>query len=323
MVLFFEYGKNREDFLKFVDFFLGEEMLVILSFEVIDFFVECFRKSEENIFVYLDIMKSLIFKEVYEFRKYFDFDVCGGFFGEDVLVLVFFVEGKMDFKFFKVVMKKFFDFREFRIVLRNLKFIEKVFECDNFDFFYKDGKYVVVILSEGNFGVIRNLGNFFKVMDVFGFGVERIGVVIDVDEDREVVMVLIIGKLVFFSLRKVGDFYLVWNMFIVLFIIGFFFEDEFIDWKKLMVEDLMFYFISVEGFFEKFWFVFGVFEESFGRKFKLKEVMYLVFFVYGYWGNFEGFYEFFVMCFCYRYIKDVFRKVGFMEGLCFFVFVEC
>ncbi len=148
-VLFPEYGKNREDLLKFVDSLSGEETVVTSSLEVIDLLAERFRKSKENILVYSDTMKSLTLKEVYELRKYLDFDVRGGFSGEDAPVSVLFVEGKTDSKFFKAAMKKLFEFRESRTAPRNLKFIEKVFERDNFDLLHKDGKYVAVIPSEG------------------------------------------------------------------------------------------------------------------------------------------------------------------------------
>ncbi|AMQ18251.1 DUF3226 domain-containing protein [Thermococcus peptonophilus] len=321
-VLFPEYGKNREDLLKFVDSLSGEETVVTSSLEVIDLLAERFRKSKENILVYSDTMKSLTLKEVYELRKYLDFDVRGGFSGEDAPVSVLFVEGKTDSKFFKAAMKKLFEFRESRTAPRNLKFIEKVFERDNFDLLHKDGKYVAVIPSEGNSGVIRNLGNFLRAMDVFGFGVERIGVAIDVDEDREAAMASITGKLASFNPRKAGEFYLVGNTFIVPLIIGLPFEDELIDWKKPTVEDLMLHLISAEGLLEKLRPALRAFEESLGRKLKPKDVMYLALSAYGHWGNLEGFYELFVMRSRHRNIKDVLRRAGLMEGLRFLAFAE-
>ncbi len=149
-------------------------------------------------------------------------------------------------------------------------------------------------------------------MDVFGFGVERIGgVAIDVDEDREAAMASITGKLASFNPRKAGEFYLVGNTFIVPLIIGLPFEDELIDWKKPTVEDLMLHLISAEGLLEKLRPALRAFEESLGRKLKPKDVMYLALSAYGHWGgNLEGFYELFVMRSRHRNIKDVLRRAG-------------
>ncbi len=139
-------------------------------------------------------------------------------------------------------------------------------------------------------------------------------------------MASITGKLASFSPRKAGgDFYLVWNTFIVPLIIGLPFEDELIDWKKPTVEDLMLHLISAEGLLEKLRPALGgAFEESLGRKLKPKEVMYLALSAYGHWGgNLEGgFYELFVMRSRHRHIKDVLRKAGLMEGLRFLAFAE-
>ena len=321
-ILFPEYGKNREALRQFVESLSGNETIITASLELLDLLAGRFRRGEENVLVYSDTMKSLTLKEIYELRKYLDFDVRGGFSGEDAPVSVLFVEGKTDSKFFKAVMKKLFDFRESRTAPRNLKFIGSVFERDNFDLLGKNGKYVAVIPSEGNSGVIRNLGNLLRAMEVFGFSVDRIGVAVDVDEDREAAMASITGKLASFNPRKAGEFYLVEDTFIIPLIIGLPFEDELIDWKKPTVEDLMLHLISSEGLLDKIRPALMALKDSLGRKLKPKEVMYLALSAYGHWGNLEGFYELFVMRSRHRHLKDVLRKAELMKGLRFLAFSE-
>ncbi|CAD5243493.1 DUF3226 domain-containing protein [Thermococcus camini] len=315
-ILFPEYRKNRDELIDFVDSLRGEETVVTASLELIDLITWKFRRGEENVLIYSDTGKSLTLKETYELRKYLDFDVRGNFSGEEARTSVLFVEGKTDAKFFKAVFKKLFEFKESRKAPYSLRFIERVFERDNFDLLKReDGYYLAIIPSEGNSGVIRNLGNFLRAMDVFDFTVERIGVAIDVDEDREIALASIAGKLSGFKHRRTSVGYFVGKTEVVPLIIGLPFEDETIEWKKPTVEDLMLHLITREGLLERIKPGLKALNESLGRKLKPKEVMYLALSAYGHWGNLEGFYELFVMRSRFRNLKTVLREAGLMKGL--------
>ncbi|ASJ14690.1 DUF3226 domain-containing protein [Thermococcus radiotolerans] len=318
-ILFPEYRKNRDELIDFVDSLTGEETVVTASLELIDLIAWKFRRGEENVLIYSDTGKSLTMKEVYELRKYLDFDVRGGFSGEKARSSVLFVEGKTDSKFFKAVFKKLFEFKESREAPYSLRFVERVFERDNFDLLKReeDEYYIAVLPSEGNSGVIRNLGNFLKAMDVFDFTVERLGVAIDIDEDRDAALASITGKLSGFGHRKTPLGYLVGKTEVVPLIIGLPFGDEVIEWKKPTVEDLMLHLIAREGLLERIKPGLKALNESLGRKLKPKEVMYLALSAYGHWGNLEGFYELFVMRSRFRNLKVVLREAGLMESLAY------
>jgi len=308
-----EYGRDRTALKEFVSSLRGDETVVTSSLELIDLLTSRFRKGDENRLVYSDTGKSLSFKEAYELRKYLDFDLRGGFSGEKAAASVLFVEGKTDSKFFKAVFKKLFEFRESREVPANLQFIERVFERDNFDLLkrHDDSYYLAVIPSEGNSGVVRNLGNFLHAMEVFGFSVDAVGVALDTDDDREAALASITGKL-----SELGaEDYTFGRTRIVPLIIGLPFEDELVDWRKPTVEDLMLHLISKEGLLDKIRPGIGALNDSLGRKLKPKEVMYLALSAYGHWGNLEGFYELFVMRSRFRNLKSVLRDAGLMEGL--------
>ena len=320
-ILFPEYRKNRDELIGFVNSLTGDETVVTASLELIDLIASRFRRGEENILIYSNTGKSLTLKEVYELRKYLDFDVRGGFSGERARASVLFVEGKTDAKFFKAVFKKLFEFREGRGAPYQFRFIERVFERDNFDLLERDGVYLAVIPSEGNSGVIRNLGNFLRAMEVFDFSVERLGVAIDIDESREAALESIAGKISGFEHEKTPSGYLVGKTEVVPLIIGLPFEDEMIEWKKPTVEDLMLHLIAREGLLEKIRPGLEALEESLGRKLKPKEVMYLALSAYGHWGNLEGFYELFVMRSRFRNLKAVLREAGLMEGLRYLTFM--
>ncbi|ASJ11740.1 DUF3226 domain-containing protein [Thermococcus thioreducens] len=316
-ILFPEYRRNRDELIDFVDSLTGEETVVTASLELIDLIAWKFRRGEENVLIYSDTGKILTLKETYELRKYLDFDVRGGFSGEEARTSVLFVEGKTDAKFFKAVFKKLFEFKESREAPYSLRFIERVFERDNFDLLKReeDSYYLAVIPSEGNSGVIRNLGNFLRAMYIFDFRVERIGVAIDIDEDRDAALASIAGKLSGFEHRKTSIGYLVGKTEVVPLIIGLPFEDEVIEWKKPTVEDLMLHLIAREGLLERIKPGLKALNESLGRKLKPKEVMYLALSAYGHWGNLEGFYELFVMRSRFRNLKAVLGEAGLMKGL--------
>ncbi|NJE61561.1 DUF3226 domain-containing protein [Thermococcus sp. 21S7] len=318
-ILFPEYRKNRDELIDFVDSLTGEETVVTASLELIDLIAWKFRRGDGNVLIYSDTGKSLTMKEAYELRKYLDFDVRGGFSGENAGTSVLFVEGKTDSKFFKAVFKKLFEFKESREAPYSLRFIERVFERDNFDLLKRegDGYYLAVLPSEGNSGVIRNLGNFLRAMDVFDFTVERLGVAIDIDEDRDAALASIAGKLSGFRHRKTPRGYIVGRTEVVPLIIGLPFGDEVIEWKKPTVEDLMLHLIAREGLLERIKPGLKALNESLERKLKPKEVMYLALSAYGHWGNLEGFYELFVMRSRFRNLKAVLREAGLMEGLAY------
>lgn len=316
-LLFPEYGKNREELEKLVGSLGGDETIVTASLELLDLIARRFKKGEENVLIYSDTGKSLTLKEVHELRKYLDFDVRGGFSGEPARTSVLFVEGKTDAKFFKAVFKKLFEFRESREVPYNLTFIERVFERDNFDILKRssDGTYVAVIPSEGNSGVVRNLGNFLRAMDVFAFAVDRIGVAVDIDENREAALDSILGRLSDFEYRESGEGYLVGGTEVIPLIIGLPYQEELIDLRKPTVEDLMLHLIAREGLMERIRPGLKALSESLGRLLKPKEVMYIALSAYGHWGNLEGFYELFVMRSRFRNLKAVLREAGLMDGL--------
>jgi len=213
-------------------------------------------------------------------------------------------------------------FRESRKAPYQFRFIERVFERDNFDLLERDGAYLAIIPSEGNSGVIRNLGNFLKATDVFDFSVERLGVAVDIDESRERALASIAGKLSGFGHKNTPMGYLVGKTEVVPLVIGLPFEDELIEWKKPTVEDLMLHLIEREGLLDRVRPGIKALNESLGRKLKPKEVMYLALSAYGHWGNLEGFYELFVMRSRFRNLKTVLREAGLMEGLRYLVFSE-
>lgn len=318
--LFPEYGRNREELLEFVGSLQGDETVVTASLEVVDLIAQRFRKGDENILIYSNTGKSLALKKVHELRKYLDFDVRGGFSGHRARTSVLFVEGKTDAKFFKAVFKKLFDFKESRKAPYNLRFIERVFERDNFDLLARGEHYLAIIPSEGNSGVLRNLENFLLAMDVFDFEVDRIGVAMDIDEGRENVLSSIEGKLSEFGFNTTGRGYTVGETLIVPLLIGLPFKRGLIEWKKPTVEDLMLHLIDLEGLLEKVRPGLKALNESLGRKLKPKEVMYLALSAYGHWGNLEGFYELFVMRSRFRNLKAVLKKAGLMEGLRYLAF---
>ncbi|WP_456366296.1 DUF3226 domain-containing protein [Thermococcus sp.] len=321
-LLFPEYGKNRDGLIDFVDSLIGDETVVTSSLELVDLIAQRFKKGEENVLVYSNTGKSLTLKEVYELRKYLDFDVRGGFSGQDARTSVLFVEGKTDSKFFKAVFKKLFEFRESREPPRCLRFIERVFEKDNFDLLSRDGAYLAILPSEGNSGVIRNLGNFLRAMDVFRFSVERIGVAMDVDESRESALASIIGKLLSLGGEESAAGYTVGGTEVVPLIIGLPFADEDVDWRKPTVEDLMLHLIAEEGLLDRIRPALKALDSSLGRKLKPKEVMYLALSAYGHWGNLEGFYELFVMRSRFRNLKAVLKEAGLMKALRYLAWVE-
>ena len=193
-ILFPEYGKNRSTLQAFVASLKGDEIIVTASLELIDILLERFR-GEEHFLLYSETKKSLTFKEAYELRKYLDFDLRGEKIEENEKVSVLFCEGKTDSKFFKASYKKVFGFKEAKDLPPNLKLIETLFERDNYELIKNEDGYIGIIPSEGNAGVIRNLGNFLRAMEVFNFYVQKIGVAIDIDESEEAVMQSIKGKL--------------------------------------------------------------------------------------------------------------------------------
>ncbi|NJD99915.1 DUF3226 domain-containing protein [Thermococcus sp. LS1] len=313
-LIFPEYGKNRRELIEIAGSLTGEETVVTASLELIDLILSRF-KGEGHFLIYSDTGKTLTVKEAYELRKYLDFDLRGGFTGEPSRASVLFVEGKTDAKFFKAVFKKLYEFKESREVPANLKFIERVFERENFELLRNENGFLAIIPSEGNSGVIRNLGNFIRAMEVFEFSVDKIGVAIDVDDDRKSAMASITGKLSRFHPEKTAAGFRVGKTEVIPLIIGLPFEDELIEWKKPTVEDLMLHLIAREGLLERIRPALRILNESLGRTLKPKEVMYLALSAYGHWGNLEGFYELFVMRSRFRNLKAVLREAGLMEGL--------
>lgn len=322
VILFPEYGKSRDELLEFVGSLKGDETIVTASLELVDLITQRFKREKENVLIYSNTGKSLTLKKVYELRKYLDFDVRGGFSGHRARTSVLFVEGKTDAKFFKAVFKKLFEFRESGKALYDLRFIERVFERDNFELLAREGQHLAVIPSEGKSGVIRNLGNFLKAMEVFNFRVERIGVAIDIDESGESTLSLITEKLSSLDAEKTSLGHCVGGIEAIPLIIGLPFEDELIAWKKPTIEDFMLHLMEREGLLEKVRAGLRALNESLGRKLKPKEVMYLALSAYGYWGNLEGFYELFVMRSHFRNLKAILREAGLMNGLRYLAWAE-
>lgn len=296
-ILFPEYGKNREQLQDFVASLTGDEIIVTASLELMDLLLGAFR-GEENLVVYSNTGKGLTFNEAYGLRKYLDFDLRGGETGESSKVSVLFVEGKTDSKFFKAAYKKVFGFKELRgsRIPGNLRLIERLFERDNYELVVKDGSYIAIIPSEGNSGVIRNLGNFLRAMEVFEFRVDKIGLAIDIDESRERVMESITGKLSSFRYKKSGDRFIVGGTTIIPLLIGAKIElNPCIEWQKPAVEDFMLAVLQADGTLEKIERAINILCIDLKRKLRPKEVIYLAMAAKKFWGNLEGFYEMMIM----------------------------
>ncbi len=308
-ILFPEYGKNRKDLEDFVGSLAGDESIVTSSIELIDLVTARFKGSGK--LIYSDTGESLETNEVYELRRKLDFDPRGGFDGDDAPTSVLFVEGKTDAKFFKAVYKKLFEFRECREVPRNLKAIERVFRRDNFDLMRKEDSYIAIIPSEGNSGAVTNMKNLLKASRVFEFEIERMGVVMDIDEGKERAVEMIERGLDGMKYETEGKAYLVGETHIIPVLAGLPFRHELIDWEKPTVEDLMLHLMDLEGLFDRM----QPAIKAVGRPLKPKEAMYIGLAVYGYWGNLEGFYELFVMRSRFRNIKKVLRDAKMMEAL--------
>jgi hypothetical protein len=300
-ILFPEYGKTREELKTFVSSLTGEEVLVTASLELIDMLLARFR-GEDNVLVYSDTGKSLTFKEAFELRKYLDFDLRGGDFKGEEKVSVLFVEGKTDSKFFKAAYKKVFGFTESRTrgnsrnVPKALKPIETLFDKDNYELIVREGTYLAIIPSEGNSGVVRNLGNFLRAMDVFDFNVDKMGVAIDIDEDEERVIQSITGKLSSFASERQGENFQVGETVVVPLLIGTRIKlGPCIEWEKPTVEDFMLAILSGSRAFKSLERAINILCVDLGRKLKPKEVIYLAMAAQKFWGNLEGFYEMMIM----------------------------
>ncbi|WP_048151750.1 DUF3226 domain-containing protein [Palaeococcus ferrophilus] len=301
-ILFPEYRKNRDELLNFVNSLTEDETVVTASLELIDLIAWRFRRGEENVLIYSDTGKSLTLKEVYELRKYLDFDVRGGDFRGEEKVSILFVEGKTDSKFFKATYKKVFGFKESRTrgkprdVPGALRPIETLFERDNYELIVRDGGYLAIIPSEGNSGVVRNLGNFLRAMEVFDFRVDRIGVAIDIDEDEERAMQSITGKLSSFSFEREGENFRVGETVVVPLLIGTRIElGSCIEWEKPTVEDFVLAILKGGRTFKSLERAINILCVDLGRKLKPKEVIYLAMAAQKFWGNLEGFYEMMIM----------------------------
>ncbi|NPA47914.1 MAG: DUF3226 domain-containing protein [Thermococci archaeon] len=309
-ILFPEYGKNGEELSDFVSSLEGDETVVTSSLELIDLIASRFRGGgETNTLVYSETGKSLELREVYDLRRKLELDPRGGFTGDDAPASVLFVEGKTDAKFFKAIYKKLFGFSECRQAPLCLKPIERVFRRDNFDLMRRDdGHYVAVIPSEGNSGVITNLRNFLRAMDVFDLKVGSVGVAVDIDEGSDRAMDMIENGLADFGPEKAKGGYTIGDVSVVPLLIGLPFRHELIDWEKPTIEDLMLHLMKLEGLFDRMLPAI----EALDRPLKPKEAMYIGLAVYGYWGNLEGFYELFVMRSRFRNLKNVLRRSGLM-----------
>ncbi len=300
-ILFPEYGKNRTLLMDFVSFLEGDEVIVTASLELIDLLLMNFR-GDENRIVYSNTGGSVTFNEAYGLRKYLDFDLRGRENANTSKVSVLFVEGKTDSKFFKAAYKKVFGFRESRSrrkareVPENLKPMECLFERDNYELVVKNGSYIAIIPSEGNSGVIRNLRNFLRAMEVFGFSVNKIGLAIDMDDSKEHVMESITGKLSPFEYKKSGDKFLFGSTIIIPLLIGTEIElNPCIEWQKPAIEDFMLAVLQADGTLEKLERAINILCIDLRRKLKPKEVIYLAMAAKKFWGNLEGFYEMMVM----------------------------
>ncbi|WP_461866794.1 DUF3226 domain-containing protein [Thermococcus sp.] len=296
-ILFPEYGKNRALLKEFVRSLKGDEIIVTASLELMDLLLMNFR-GNENLVVYSNTGEALTFNEAYGLRKYLDFDLRGGKSGESSKVSVLFVEGKTDSKFFKAAYKKVFGFKESRSkgIPENLKLMERLFERDNYELIVKDDSYIAIIPSEGNSGVIRNLGNFLRAMEVFAFMVNKIGLAIDIDDGREHVMESITGKLSLFKYKKSGDRFIVGDTTIIPLLIGAKIElNPCVEWQKPAVEDFMLAVLQADGTLEKIERAINILCIDLKRKLKPKEVIYLAMAAKKFWGNLEGFYEMMIM----------------------------
>ena len=296
-ILFPEYGKNRNELKAFVSSLKGDEIIVTSSLELVDLILERFKRGEENFLIYSDTGESLTFKEAYELRKYLDFDLRGAESKSWKRVSVIFVEGKTDSKFFKAAYKKLFGFKDARRdIPDNLKLMERLFERDNYELIVKDGAYIAIIPSEGNSGVIRNLGNLLRAMEVFEFAVDKIGVAMDIDESEERVIDSIRGKLSSFEYSTEGENFRVGDVTVVPLLIGARIElGPCIEWEKPAVEDFMLAILEGDRTFKKLERAINILCVDLRRKLKPKEVIYLAMASKKFWGNLEGFYEMSIM----------------------------
>ncbi|MBC7094249.1 DUF3226 domain-containing protein [Thermococcus sp.] len=294
-ILFPEYGKNKEKLKKFVNKLNGNEMIVTASLELIDLILEEFQ-GEEHFLIYSNTGKELTFKETYELRKYLDFDLRGTETKETEKVSVLFCEGKTDSKFFKASYKKVFGFKETKDLPPNLKLIETLFERDNYELIKNEDGYIAIIPSEGNAGVIRNLENFLRAMEVFNFYVQKIGVAIDIDKSEEAVMQSIKGKLSSFRYKVSKKGFNVGSTEIIPLLIGTKIDlGPCVEWQKPTVEDFMLAILEGDRTFKKLDRTINILCLDLKRKLKPKEVIYLAMAAKKFWGNLEGFYEMSIM----------------------------
>lgn len=293
-ILFPEYGKNREKLREFVNKLKGDEVIVTASLELIDLILKKFQ-GEGHVLIYSNTGKGLTFKEAYELRKYLDFDLRGAEITNTEKVSVLFCEGKTDSKFFKASYKKVFGFKEVREVPPNLVLIEKLFERDNYELIKNNG-YIAIIPSEGNAGVIRNLGNFLRAMEVFEFHVGKIGIAIDIDESKKAVMDSIRGKLSSFKYSKTKKGFKVGKTEVIPLLIGSKIDlGPCVEWQKPTIEDFMLAILEGDKTFKKLERAINILCIDLKRKLKPKEVIYLAIAAKKFWGNLEGFYEMSIM----------------------------
>ncbi|ALV63408.1 hypothetical protein ADU37_CDS17090 [Thermococcus sp. 2319x1] len=293
-ILFPEYGKNREKLKEFVNNLRGNEVIVTASLELIDLILGKFQ-GEGHILIYSNTGKGLTFKEAYELRKYLDFDLRGAEITNTEKVSVLFCEGKTDSKFFKASYKKVFGFKEAREVPSNLALIEKLFERDNYELIRNNG-YIAIIPSEGNAGVIRNLGNFLRAMEVFEFHVGKIGLAIDIDESKKAVMDSIKGKLSSFHHTETKKGFKVGKTEVIPLLIGSKVDlGPCVEWQKPTIEDFMLAILEGDKTFKKLERAINILYVDLKRKLKPKEVIYLAMAAKKFWGNLEGFYEMSIM----------------------------
>ncbi|WP_456395249.1 DUF3226 domain-containing protein, partial [Thermococcus sp.] len=178
----------------------------------------------------------------------------------------------------------------------------------------KDGSYIAVIPSEGNSGVIRNLGNFLRAMEVFEFRVDKIGLAIDIDESREQVMESITGRLSSFSHRKSGGKFIVGGTSVIPLLIGAKIElNPCIEWQKPAVEDFMLAVLQADGTLEKIERAINILCIDLKRKLRPKEVIYLAMAAKKFWGNLEGFYEMTIMRTPRWKMEKILRRGGIYE----------
>lgn len=296
VILFPEYGKNREELKNLVKNLRGDETVVTSSLELIDLILERFKGDERSFVFHSDSGKWLGFREAHGLRKYLDFDLRGAEFGEMENVSVLFCEGKTDAKFFKASYKKLFGFKESKKIPENLKLIERLFERDNFEILRCKDKFLAIVPSEGNAGVIRNVRIFLKAMDIYGFTVQKIGLAIDIDDSEDRVLESIKGKLSSFRCREENGLFKVGESLIVPFLIGVKIElSPCIEWEKPTIEDLMLEVLNEEMVLRKVDRAINILYVDLRRKLKPKEVIYLTMAAKRFWGNLEGFYEMMLM----------------------------